>query len=489
MQTKETISEETVEQDVEQTEEKPEEDIALPKMKRKNPFKKASQKIMSPVIKVLNGIEADYSDRSQFRQSLISLLKLRVPICIILVIVVLLSGSYFFFESTTVATTEMSLNYEEGAYGLNPNSTRFNVYDVASHDVVSNMLTYCGIDPDSVDINSVIDCISISPMNAKTFTEDDLFISTTFKIKMKKPDQIKGVSVKTMLNFLCKAYKDNLYLNYTENRSILGFDVDRFNDEEFLVIADLLDLKAQQIEKYLNTRVKQSKSFTEQETDETFKSLSQKAEDIRLYDIAKYRSFVIESGCSYDKATYTRALSYVNRIKNIDYSKNIAAYTVFNNGIKLYNEAMINVVMIPSVDQEKNAYYMSRTKTGMDYMAKQSDDYLIKAQEIEKEISVNENIIKKISGSDNKAANIEKANSMIDSIRSKFSDLSKQIEMIDKAYIKYKTKDYLTFKNHSSSFVQKLRPTTLAVIALAVICVIFLAIWLRFWLRIGGRKK
>ena len=439
--------------------------------------------------KTLDGIEIDYSDRSTFRRSLIALLKLKFQICLLLIFVIALSGSWFLFKSNNTAYTEMSLNYEESAYGLNPNSTRFNVYDVESPEVVKNMLSYCGIDSDSVDISDIISCISVSPTNTKAFSEDNLFISTTYKIKLKKPKSIKNVSAKTLLSLLCKAYKDNLYSKYTENRSILNFDIERFNDEEYMVIADLLDLKAQQIEKYLNTRVKQSKSFTHEESDETFKSLSQKAEDIRNYDIKKYRSFVEESGCSHDRLSYINSLSYVNRTKSVDFSKDMAAYSVYNEGIRLYDEAMINVIMIPSIDTNKNAYYMSRTKTGMDYMAKQANDYLLKAQETEKEISVNEGLIKKISESANDASNIQKAATMISDIRNKFSELSKQIELVDKAYIKYKTKDYLTFKTSNASLLQRLRPSTLFVIAAATLSGIFAAIWLRFSWRIGGKKQ
>jgi hypothetical protein len=401
-----------------------------------------------------------------------------------------LSGGYFYWNSGNWASTEMSLNYEEAAYGLNPNSTRFYVYDIESPEVVENMLNYCGIDPASADINEIINCISVRPVNAKSFSEDRLFITTTYRISMKKPSSVKGVSVRDMLAFLCKAYKDNFYANYTENRSILDFDIEEFNDQEYMVIADLFDLKAQQIEKYLNTRAKQSKSFTEKESDETFKSLVQKVDDIRNYDVAKYRSFVKEAGCSFDKVRYIRALGYVNRINNIEYSKDMAAYAVNNEGIKIYNEAMANIVMIPSVDQEKNTYYMSRTKTGMDYMAKQADNYLISAQEIAKDIKYNEDVINKMENGQNAAADVQKANKMIDDIKQKFADLSKQVETVDKAYIKYKTKDYLTFKTATASLSQRLQPSKVAVIVAALLIAIYVLILLKFkYFSEGGIKQ
>ena len=443
----------------------------------------------SHIIETLNGVEIDFSGRSQARKALISMIKLKAPICILLAAVIAVSACWFLLSSGTVATTEMSLNYEESANGLNPNSTRFNVYDISSHEVVTGMLNYCGIDPESVDLNSVIDCISVRPTNAKSFSEDNFFISTSYIITMKKPSSIKGVSTKELLDFLCKAYKDNLYSKYTENRSILDFNIDKFNDVEFLEIADILDLKAQQIEKYLNTRVKQSKTFTEKESDETFKSLAQKVEDLRTYDIEKYRAFIIQAGCSHNKARYIRSLSYTNWIKGLDYSRDMEAYNVNNAGIKMYDESMISVVMIPTVDNSKNTYYMSKTKTGMDYMANQANDYLLTAQETAKEIATNNDIAVKMQSGKNTASDIKKANAMIKEIRSKFSGLSKQIEMVDKAYISYKTKDYVTFKNSNLSLMEKLRPGTLLIIVTALLIFIYAAIWFRFRFFSGGKKS
>lgn len=452
-------------------------------------FKAFIERILSPVNKLLKSIYVDFSDRSPVRKTIIAMFKLRVPICVLLTIVVVISSCYFLIQSAETASVEMSLNYEESTYGLYPNSTRFNAYEIASQEVVENMLSYSGIDPESVDVNEVISCISIRPTNKKSFSEDNLFITTTYTITLRKPPQIKGVSTQQLLNFLCKAYKDNLYTKYTDNRSILGFDIDSFNDEEYMEIADLFELKASQIEKYLNKRVKQSKTFTEKESDETFKSLVQKVDDLRTYDIAKYRAFIIEAGCSQNKSRYLRALSYINRIKNIDYTKDMAAYNVRNDGIKMYNDAMISVVMIPSIDTEKNSYYMSKTKTGMDYMANQANTHLESAQVIAKEIQINNEIISKMESGDNSRSDLRKADSMIENIRKKFSELSGQIETVDKAYTKYKTKDYLTFKTAHPSFLQKLQPSKLIAIVAALITIIYAAIWFKFRNFRGGKKQ
>ena len=452
-------------------------------------IKRTAKKLFTPVTDLLDEIESDFENSSNMKKTLIAMFKLRAVICVFLAIVVCASACYFLCTSNNTATAEMSLNYEEAANGLNPNATRFNAYNIASKEVVEDMLAYCGIDAKSVDVNSLCDAITIKSTNNKSFSEGEYYISTTFRVTLKRPAAVKGISTENLLNFLCKAYKDNLYSKYTENRSILDFDIDIFNDKEYLEIADLLDLKAQQMEKYLNTRAKQSKSFVESQSNETFKSLVQKAQDIRSYDIGKYRTFVIEAGCSDDKARYINSLSYVNQLKGISYDKDMTAYTVHNDGIKMYDDDMISVVMIPSIDESKRTYYMSKTKTGMDYIANRADSYLATAQETAKEITVNEEIIAKMQAGTNSQPNIKKANQMIDDIRSKLTELSRQIEAVDKAYVKYKTKDYLTFKPVKPSTVQRFRLDFILELTAGLILLIYGVIWLRFRYFRGGAEE
>ena len=239
----------------------------------------------------------------------------------------------------------------------------------------------------------------------------------------------------------------------------------------------------------MNTRAKQNKSFVESQSNETFKSLVQKVEDIRNYDIGKYRTFVIESGCSYDKARYINSLSYINQLKGISYDKDMTAYNVHNDGIKMYDDDMISVVMIPSIDEAKRTYYMSKTKTGMDYIASKADAFLATAQETSKEITINKDIIGKMQAGTNDLLHIQKADQMIKDIRDKYSELSRQIEIVDKAFVKYKTKDYLTFKPVKKSIIQRLHLSFILELTAGLVLLIYSLIWLRFRYFRGGAQE
>lgn len=444
------------------------------------------KKLFSPISKLLNDIEANYSDQSTIKKALIGFFKLRIVICITALFIMLCAACVFAIQNDGEASAEMSLNYEESAKGLNPNSTRFNIYELKSPEVVEKMLYYCGIDPSDVDMDKLIDSISIKPTSSKGFKSEEYYIATSYKISIKKPKEIKEINAHDLTTFLCKAYTDIFYDRYAENRSVLNFDVKEFDELEFLLVADLLDLKAQQQSKYLNMRVKQSKTFTDSASDTTFKSLAEAVDDFRNYDIEGYRSFVLQTGIAHNKAHFNRVLDYVNLINGIKFDKDMASYDVRYDGILLYNEAMISIVMIPTIDREKNNYYMSKTKTGMDYMAKQADNFLATAQETAKKIQTNSDIMAKMQAGENRSEDVIKAYKMIEDMQAKFSDMGRQIEFIDKAYIKYKTKDYISFQISGISLMQRIRPDILVMLALVFAGASFAALWIRFRYFGGG---
>ena len=78
---------------------------------------------------------------------------------------------------------------------------------------------------------------------------------------------------------------------------------------------------------------------------------------------------------------------------------------------------------------------------------------------------------------------------MIEDMQNKFTELGKQIALVDKAYIKYKTKDYVTFQVRAMSLMRRIRPDMLAIIAILLAASAFAGLWIRFRYLGGGEKN
>ena len=277
------------------------------------------------------------------------------------------------------------------------------------------------------------------------------------------------------MTMICKAYNDVFHENYADKKTALTYNMADITDMEYVEIGDELTILANQMDEYLSGRVSENGTYKSVETGQTFQTVKRMVQNLLEYDISKYKSFVLETGLAKEKEQFIQTLYYKNSVLDMQYQKSMADYSVRQDGISKYDEAMIGTVMIPAVN-EKNEYYMSRTNIGIDYLAKDAEFHLSAAKDTLKEIEINTDIINKLSERTPAVGDYEKAEEMLKNINNEFKNISEIALATDREYIKYKTKDYLTFKNVELSLVQKLslkKVIALGAVFFALICALF----------------
>ena len=362
---------------------------------------------------------------------------------------------YSYYKSTLVSSTIVSLDYEEASKGLTPSHTRFNIFEVQSAEVMERLIAYAGLEG-VITPEELSKCVKVKATHNKSVSGSVNFISTSYTITFTKSDLIQERSVDAMLSLLCKAYREFFVENYGINHSLLSFDVNdlKFNDE-YLMTVDLLELKCNQLGKYVQLRKRENKNYRDPETGITFAALEQRVNNFYTYDLARLRSYIIESGIANDKPSLSAMLDYKIRMDRLIYNKLMAAYDEDNKGIKLYDTAMSAIVMIPTEDQSSQ-YYMSRTKTGMDNMALHADNQLNGATEKMAAISYNNYLIEKMRTVTPQADQIRKADTMIRQMNASLQALASDIRKADKAYASYKARSFLSFRSSNNGFMDRI---------------------------------
>lgn len=351
----------------------------------------------------------------------------------------------------------MSLNYSEASSGLNPNSTRFNISELISKNVMEKVVQTAGLE-NEITWEELSRCISASA--ADSSSKSDNYISTSYTISYNQKS-IKDKSnylpnADDMLKLICTTYKRYFLENYGDNKSILSYVPLVKSDSEPYISLSSLEVKLDQIKRYLNMRMKENKSYTDEETGINFISLLKDVENLSNYDIVNTYSYILETGISKDRDTLVSLESYKNRIDTLSYDKYMAFYDSDNNGIKLYDEAMSAIVMIPSVDKI-DEYYMSRTKTATDSMAKNADAELKEGSSYSKVIADTNFLISQINkGNGNNKEYVNTAVSMIVDLSKSINKIAEQLKLLDVSYIKHKTQSYLVFGYSERSFIQKI---------------------------------
>ena len=220
-----------------------------------------------------------------------------------------------------------------------------------------------------------------------------------------------------------------------------------------------LEVRAEGLNRYLNTRLQENKSFTDDANPDSstnnFTTMGKKINNLVDYDLPNAMAFVIEGGVARDPSMLTSILEYKNKIDDIAMRKKQAYYDADKKGISIYEKSMTSIMMIPTVDEDSE-YYMSRTKTAMDALARAADSALSDATGYQTEIVSTNYVNQKIRELDAGQPRLAEAQAMVNKLEAAINEISEELFVLDKAYIKYKSQNYITFSYGAVSFLQRL---------------------------------
>ncbi len=374
-----------------------------------------------------------------------------IAACFVLLI---LLSTFHYLQNISVASVQMSLNYSEAADGLNPNSTRFNIHEFTSEDVMQKAIDYAGLNGE-IDPKELSECIYIQPVNTSGMDSSDYIVTTYYIAYDSGKSDIKSPDALNTLKLICTSYKEYFLEKYGDNTAVLSSTTEDFSDGEPLLQLNAVMLRTQQLKRYVEKRIQENTSFTDEETGYSFLSIMKELNQLNNYDIPNASAYILETGVSSDRDSLIAMLDYKRRLAQLDYESEMGYYESDNFGIRIYDEAMSGIVLIPSIDK-MDQYYMSRTKTALDTMAVNANSELGNANIVKKDIVTTEHTISQMAKGTSAADAVSKAEEYIGALNKSLDEISAKLERLDTVYIKYKTQNYLNFKYNVSSFLQKI---------------------------------
>ena len=331
-----------------------------------------------------------------------------------------LFGLIHYFKSADSATASISFNYSEAALGMNPNKTRFNAYEIVSDEVMERAIRRVGLQ-DSLTPSQLAECLYLSPDSTGSANGSE-YISTNYYLSINTRKLELGSRKATdLLQSVCESYREIFQSSYCDNQSILKEKLEVTTACEPYLRLNELEVRAAALNRYLNARLQANKSFTDE--------------------------------ANPDSATnnFTTLGKKINNLMR----KQQAYYDADKKGISIYEKSMTSIMMIPTVD-EASEYYMSRTKTAMDALARAADTSLSDATAYKSEIVSTNYVIQKIRELDAGQPRLAEAQAMVNKLETVINEISEQLFVLDKAYVKYKSQNYITFAYGSASFIQRL---------------------------------
>lgn len=378
----------------------------------------------------------------------------------ILILVTCSTSLVMYRQKTRTAKMLVALNYEEATRGLYPNNTRFNISLIKSEDVLDRAIAKAGLEGQitALDMADHITALA-SNVNGMQLPSDTTSykIATTYTITYEKNDELgPRISAKDMLGLIVEAYKDVFYEDYTYVEVGIAPDWSECEEQEYMEIGSFFEKECRMLRRFLNTNANENGTFRSARTGETFTSLRQKVDNFITIDLEKYDSYVLQSGLSKNRERYISKLEYENFLKNIDYQKFMAEYQNRLHTIDIYDSALTAVVLIPTLDTQNN-FYMSRTKVAIDYQATAAESANANGNDTLAVIQKNEYAIRQMrSQTANTPSSIATAQSMIQDMKQKLETLIETTKILNKEYVRYKTKNYLTISFEERSLADEL---------------------------------
>ena len=339
------------------------------------------------------------------------------------------------------ATSIIKLNYEEASKGQNPNKTRFNASQILSDEMLEKVIERGAYD---MTVDELSACLTLSSSfdNSGIGNVDSVKVATEYRVHC-TADVVKyDVKPHDVLSLLADVYYEHFLQHYGENDSILSIDLDVVSDMDYMDVDDYLSMKAAEIGNYIKNFGYEDSSFRMADTGETFTSLGEKIDNFQNVTLERYRSFVLQNGLSNDKVEYSIRMDYENRLLNVDYEKDMAAYDVRLEAIQMYDRQMARIVLVPSTDFG-HQLYMSRTKIGVDEFANEADEYLQKATDLKTKMEHKQYASSQIQNSTASEAIYTQANEMITAMKQELSELAAQSQALSSAYLQEKRNGYL----------------------------------------------
>ena len=369
------------------------------------------------------------------------------------VIFALIGMIIFTISNENTAYKTMSLNYEESAKGKTPNGSRFSLSNFLTQDYLNAMIERIGFQGE-LTAAELTEIVTIKPTsNGRVITDENgYYINSSYTVTVELPWSLRRkISAQDMLDQICGMLEKKFTEENRVTTKSLCIDQD-YSDMDYDQISAYFSMMLNRIINYVNVRNNQVGSFISDDG-VTYSAVKKACKNLQNYTLSELNSYIWENGIAKDTQRRIRDLRELNRELSWDYSSSSQKSTILMQILEMYNNKMVSSVLIPTYDS-KGAFYMSRTKIGIDDLALDANTYLTKATSLNKSINTNLSKINALQsgGQESKRA---RADAMVEAIGNEMSSIVLQLDALDDACYAQRISRYLVFTEPAISKLQK----------------------------------
>ena len=301
--------------------------------------------------------------------------------------------------------------------------------------------------------------------------EDDYYISSSYYLSVKLPWTLWGkITVQDFLDEICRVYLKRFTADYRVNATSLDID-DDYSDMDYEEIGSYFSMMIDRVNNYLTVRNDQDGSYLSA-SGQSYSAIKKQVQNLQGYTLREYQSYIWEKGVAKNNSRCIDDLNELNRTLRWDEMSDSQKSAIYMTILDNYNNKMVSSVLIPTYDND-GAFYMSRTKIGIDDLALQANELLSSAVEAQKSVATNNTKVTALEQL-TESHEVQMAQAMVDNITQQLADIVSATRELDADCYAQRIHSYLMFSEPQMSFMQRYNVKRSVMLAALVCAVCYL---------------
>lgn len=381
-----------------------------------------------------------------------------------LIVCTMLGTIYNYVDARNNQSMKLSLVYSGAEKGLNPDGSVFSMSEILSDEVVESAVETLNDDGVEIDTETLRERLKVSGSMSDTVLDsakaainaNEAFQSmpNTFSISYSNDSILPDGNTITILNAVADSYTEYFQKHHMEKTTALEYEDVSTDDYDYPEISSVISSQISSMQSYLSEKKSADSSFVSSTTGYSFADLMDMLSNITNLDLDKLKSNVKQNAITNDVLSYYNKLVTLKYMKNQDLEDSNNKQSVTEEAVKNYESEITASVFIPAYDSDDN-YYMSKTKTGADYLVENAHKYSETATSLAKSISEYNELMDIYKDASNSSSTLsKKADDLIDNINEDLSELSELAVQTANDYLEESAKGYISFSVPKGEFLK-----------------------------------
>lgn len=189
-------------------------------------------------------------------------------------------------------------------------------------------------------------------------------------------------SVDRILEAVAESYQEVYAASHLTYDSMFVIDWSSIDTLDYYNRAEALRTEAMRILRFLQDKANENPIIESSSEKLTYGDLNNDLWQLIHVDIENHQAYIIQNSITKSRKELLRQFRYMEELYKEEKERKTEAYLILDEAVDMYDSTTTKVVFIPALDQN-DAFYMNRTKVGLDYLVESADAARLAADEAE----------------------------------------------------------------------------------------------------------